>query len=131
VYQEWITWLWQGQVGRLLEGLSQRAEQLAPASKERQTVAGVYGYVAEHQGRMHYAEYRRQGLPIMSSLVESMVKQVGRRVKGSEKFWSEAGAEALLQLRADYLSDDEPMQEFWRQRHTRMTGQRRPHKRSA
>jgi len=33
-----------------------------------------------------------------SSLVESVVKQVNRRVKGSEKFWSEEGAEAILQL---------------------------------
>jgi hypothetical protein len=26
---------------------------------------------------------------------------INRRVKGSEKFWSEPGAEAILQLRAD------------------------------
>lgn len=29
-----------------------------------------------------------------------------RRVKGSEKFWSEAGAEAILQVRAAFLSED-------------------------
>ena len=60
-----------------------------------------------------------------------MVKQVGRRVKGTEKFWPEEGAEALLQLRADYLSDDDPLEDFWRERASRMTGQRPRHKRVA
>jgi hypothetical protein len=60
----------------------------------------------------------------MSSIIESTVKQIGRRVKGSEKFWTEEGVEAVLQLRADYLSDDQPMEHFWRQRAERMTGQR-------
>ena len=34
------------------------------------------------------------------------MKIFNRRVKGSEKFWSEAGAEAILQLRAAFLSED-------------------------
>ena len=38
---------------------------------------------------MHYDAYRRQGLPIMTSAVESVIKMINRRVKGSEKFWSE------------------------------------------
>jgi len=31
------------------------------------------------------------------------MKQIGRRVQGTENFWSEAGSEKMLQLRADYL----------------------------
>ena len=62
---------------------------------------------------MRYDDYRRQGLPIMTSAVESVIKQINRRVKGSEKFWSEPGAEAILQLRADYLSETETMSRFW------------------
>ena len=34
------------------------------------------------------------------------MKIFNRRVKGSEKFWGEAGAEAILQLRAAFLSED-------------------------
>ena len=41
----------------------------------------------------------------MTSAVESVIKLINQRVKGSEKFWSEPGAEAILQLRADYLSE--------------------------
>ena len=61
----------------------------------------------------------------MSSHVESVIKQINYRVKGTEKFWSESGAEAILQLRADYLSDTKPLREFWRRRQAAMTGQRR------
>ena len=49
----------------------------------------------------------------MTSAVESVIKMINRRVKGSEKFWSEPGAEAILQLRADYLSETETMSRFW------------------
>ena len=40
---------------------------------------------------MQYDAYRREGLPITSSHMESTVKRFNRRVKGTEKFWSEEG----------------------------------------
>jgi hypothetical protein len=72
---------------------------------------------------MNYAEYRRQGLPITTSHVESTIKQIGRRVKGTEKFWSVAG-EAILQLCGDSLSDTRPLERFWYNRQYNATGQR-------
>jgi hypothetical protein len=38
--------------------------------------------------------------------VESVIKQRNRRIKGTEKFWEAEGVEALMQLRAAYLSED-------------------------
>ena len=70
-------------------------------------------YLKNNADRMRYDDYRRQGLPIMTSAVESVIKMINKRVKGSEKFWSEPGAEAILQLRADYLSETEAMTRFW------------------
>ncbi len=130
VYQEWITWVWKGEEERLLAALRQRLEELPKDSAAHQTVAKSLGFLEGQKGHMNYAAYRQQGLPIMSSLIESTVKQIGRRVKGSEKFWTEEGGEALLQLRADYLSDDEPMAHFWSARAARMTGQN-PYRRKA
>ncbi len=49
---------------------------------------------------------RQLGLPIRSAPVESTLKQINRRVKGTEKFWREGGVEAPLQIRAAYLSED-------------------------
>jgi hypothetical protein len=131
VYQQWITWVWRGEVEQMLEAMRQRLGELAQGSKEAESVSKSLGYLEGQKGRMNYAEYRKQGLPIMSSVMESTVKQIGRRVKGTEKFWSEEVVEAVMQLRADYLSDDEPMEQFWQQRAGRMTGQRAYKRRSA
>lgn len=56
--------------------------------------------------------------------MESAVKQFNQRVKGTEKFWSEPGAEAMLQLQADHLSDHAPLERFWQTRQKTQTGQR-------
>jgi len=56
---------------------------------------------------MDYARYRREGLPITSTLVESLIKQFNQRMKGTEKFWVDGGAEAVLQVRAALLSEDD------------------------
>jgi len=47
-----------------------------------------------------------------------------------EKFWSEPGAEAILQLRADSLSETEPMERFWSSREATASSAR-PYRRSA
>jgi hypothetical protein len=130
-YEQWIGWVWQGQVARVIAALEGRQGELGLPEKgeaetnPRQVVARTLTYLRNHQDKMRYDEYRRQGLPITSSLIESVVKQVNQRVKGTEKFWSEGGGEAVLQLRADYLSDGEPMQAFWQRRQAQATGQRR------
>jgi len=48
-----------------------------------------------------------------SAPVESTIKQSNRRLKGSEKFWLVGGAEAMLQLRAAYLSEDDRAGAYW------------------
>jgi hypothetical protein len=130
-YRQWIGWVWQGQVTRVLAALEERQAELGrpaedePETSPRHVVARALTYLRNQRDKMQYDTYRRQGLPITSSLMESVVKQVNRRVKGTEKFWSEDGAEALLQLRADQLSDDQPLEAFWQRRQEAATGQRR------
>jgi hypothetical protein len=136
IYKQWIAWVWQGEVAKVIAALAQRQLELGTPTAEdketspRQIVARTLAYLQNHQEQMHYAEYRRLGLPITSSYVESAVKQFNQRVKGTEKFWSEPGAETMLQLRADYLSDDEPLQRFWQTRQEKQTGQR-PYRQAA
>jgi hypothetical protein len=55
-------------------------------------------------------------LPWTTSHVESTVKIVNRRVKGTEKSWGEAGAEAILRLRAAFLSEDGRLERHLQQR---------------
>lgn len=128
-YVRWIGWVWQGRLDDVLKELAERLAELGeptatdPVSSPRQVVKRALEYLRNNQVRMKYAEYRQKGLPITSSYVESAVKQFNYRVKGTEKFWNEQGAEEILQLRADLLSDDQPLKAFWQARETRESGQ--------
>jgi hypothetical protein len=130
IYQQWIRWVWQGQVAKVIAALEARQAELGlPASAEadsspRKLVDKALHYLRNHRDKMHYDQYRQAGLPITSSHMESTIKQINQRVKGSEKFWSEDGGEAILQLRADHLSDAQPLADFWKRRQLNATGQR-------
>jgi hypothetical protein len=119
VYQRWIQAVWSGQVATILAELEGRSAALGLPPSEcadsdpRKLVFESLRYLKNNADRMRYDDYRRQGLPIMTSAVESTIKMINKRVKGSEKFWSEQGAEAILQLRADHLSETEAMSQFW------------------
>ncbi len=129
VYRRWIGWVWSGEVERVIAELALRQAELGtPAADAKVTspatiVSRALGYLQNNKERMRYAKYRCAGLPIVSSYVESAVKQFNYRVKGTEKFWREGGAEEILQLRADYLSDGDPMSQFWQRRQASETGQ--------
>ena len=135
-YQKWIAWVWQGEVAKVIEELQTRQAELGvpeegePEGSVRRVVARSLGYLTNHQDKMQYPAYRKAGLPVTSSVMESTVKQMNVRVKGTEKFWSEEGAEGILQLRADDLSDDQPLEAFWTRREATASGQRR-YRRSA
>jgi hypothetical protein len=130
IYCQWAQWVWSGEIQRVVEAVRLRQQELGlPAKDEseetpRSKVADALRYLENQKSRMHYDQYRREGLPITSSHIESTIKQINRRVKGTEKFWSEGGAESLLQLAADYLSETSPLSTFWRERPALATGQR-------
>jgi len=136
VYKRWIQAVWSGQVTSILPELEERSTELGSPPSEcadsdpRKLVFESLRYLKNNAERMRYDHYRRQGLPIMTSAVESVIKMINKRVKGSEKFWSEAGAEAILQLRADYLSETETMSRFWLARESTASGFR-PYRRAA
>jgi hypothetical protein len=115
-YIQWMTLLWQGRVREVIDELEARLQLLEPASGEgqlpptdpREALRRTLTYLKNNEPRMNYVEYRKQGLPVSSSMVESLIKEINYRVKGTEKFWDNPeGAEAILQVRAALLSDDE------------------------
>jgi hypothetical protein len=116
-YEQWLRWAWSGKVRELLLSLRTASTELArkgrAAADRKSTIDEALTYVTNNRERMDYPEYRRLGLPISSAPVESTIKQINRRVKGTEKFWLEGGAEAMLQLRAAQLSDDDRWTRYW------------------
>ena len=130
-YKRWIQAVWSGEVATTLPELDIRSAELGPPPSEcvdtdpRKLVFESFRYLTNNADKMRYDHYRCQGLPIMTSAVESVIKMINRRVKGSEKFWSEPGAEAILQLCADYLSETETMSRFWLEREADASSGRR------
>lgn len=131
VYRRWIEAVWSGQVATVVAELVARSAALGSPPSEcvdsdpRRLVLESLRYLKNNAERMRYDQYRRQGLPIMTSAVESVIKMINKRVKGSEKFWSEPGAEAILQLRADFLGETETMSRFWMGREAQASSHRR------
>lgn len=126
-YRVWIQWAWSGRTTELIAAVAQRLSELPPVSPGDTTspqavVAAALRYLRNNASRMNYPEYRRQGLPITTSLIESTVKQINYRMKGTEKFWSGSGAEALLQLRADVLSEIDTLDDFFARREKNVQG---------
>jgi hypothetical protein len=128
VYRRWADWIWRGDVERVITALQERQLQIGKPPAEasptdpRERVDRALTYYEYHRLRMNYPEYRRLGLPLTSSHIESTIKQINRRVKGTEKFWSQSTSEAVLQLRADYLSDSAPLSSFWLRHQAGQTG---------
>lgn len=113
-YLAWVRGAWQGDVGQVLEELRGWRTRLGEPPQDaadndpRKVVAKTIGYLDNNRGRMKYPEYRQAGLPVTTAWMESLVKEVNYRVKGTEMFWNDPdGAEAILQVRAAALSDDE------------------------
>jgi hypothetical protein len=126
LFQAWTEACWKGRVDQVIEELcilrdvqaclaGSEAERFAD-DDPRKIIARELGYLEHNRQRMDYPRYRRQGLPWTTSHVESTVKVFNRRVKGSEKFWGEAGAEAILQLRAAFVSEDGRLERHMKER---------------
>jgi len=99
----WESWLWQGDVPRLLQTARRRA--IANGETPTATVTTELGYFEKNLTRMRYGEFRRHGLFIGSGVVEAGCKTVvGQRAKQSGMCWSEAGLLAVLHPRCALLS---------------------------
>jgi hypothetical protein len=120
-YRRWLRQAWSGDSARLLRGLRTQGERLGapPAGSSeddpRRVVSEAVGYVTNNRQRMDYPRYRKLGLPVSSAGVESTIKRLNRRLKGTEKFWGRGGGEALLTIRAAYLSEDDRVGRYWTQ----------------
>ena len=124
-YVSWLRACWQGRVQEVLTDLQQRQAQVGrpppkeelPRTDARRAVAEALSYLSNNARRMDYPRYRREGLPITSSLAESLVGEFNARMKGRKKFWNRPeGAEAMLQLRAALLSEDGRLERYFAER---------------
>jgi len=121
--REWVQkrllWILEGRSGQVVKGLRQTATKRGRRDARRRlgatkckTLRGVANYLHRNRHRMRYDQYLARGLPIASGAVEGACKHVVKdRMERSGMRWTENGAEAMLKLRATYLSGD--LDEYW------------------
>lgn len=122
-YVAWAEQCWQGRVAEVLAELDALAKRLGPPPDKddekdsRVVIRHTLVYLRNNQSRMDYPRYRIAGLPTTSCLIESLVKEVNYRVKGTEKFWNDGETgEAILHVRAAILSHDNRLRRHLRVR---------------
>jgi len=116
--------IWQGKVNDVISWLKGELSSRGiepdtdlPENSPHRPLANAARYFQNNRQRMDYPRYRREGLPITSSPMESLIKQINHRVKGTEMFWnSPDGAEAILQIRAAHLSEDGRLADYLEKR---------------
>jgi hypothetical protein len=117
--ERWKVLLWKGKIEELIEPLQIESERLGAPGKEdgpqhpRRVLHQNVGYFTKHKQHMQYPEYRRRGWPIGSGTVESGIKQLNKRMKGTDQFWNTEGAESILALRGQWLSQDGRWEHYW------------------
>ena len=121
LYVGWMTACWQGRADEVAASIREHAERKGwipptadtPESDWRMVVDRTLTYVTNNAAHMEYPRYRRLGLPVTSAAVESLIKEINYRVKGTEKFWNHPeGAEAILQVRAAMLCGDDRLARY-------------------
>ena len=118
-YLLWAESCWQGHASSVLSEMEWHQKRVGepPGKKEdlpgtdvRRVLAEGISYLRNNAVRMNYPRYRKQGMPTTSSLAESLVGEFNSRVKSKQKHWNRCedgtGAEAILQIRAAFLSQD-------------------------
>jgi len=102
-----------GQVSQVVKGLRLIVTKRGLKGEKAKTLTEVANYLYANRARMRYDLYLRRGWPIASGAVEGACKCLVRdRFERSGMRWTPEMAEAMLKLRAVYLSGD--WDKYWK-----------------
>ena len=110
IYRRWISWVWQGEVAKVITELAARQQALGlPTTDDgvtspRRLVSETLTYLQNQQSRMNYPTYRRAGLPVTSAHMESTERTLrsrpwavlGRPLGGAEPRLDVSSSSCLL-----------------------------------
>ncbi|HRZ55556.1 MAG TPA: hypothetical protein P5525_08870 [Candidatus Paceibacterota bacterium] len=92
-------------VNRLEDLIKSQAQARRP-TKSRKTIAREVKYFRGHRDHIHYQDRENEGAPLGSGAVESLGKQLQRRMRGCGQFWRRSGLSNLLKLSVLAKNDD-------------------------
>lgn len=88
-----------GEEARVVNRLEDLLQSQAKRPKEtRNIIAREVKYFREHREHLHYQDREKEGAPLGSGAVESLGKQLQRRLRGCGQFWERPGLTNLLKL---------------------------------
>lgn len=111
--------LWNGRITALISQITKQSRRLglppksASENDPRRILANNVNYFTTNRDAMDYPTFRKNGWPIGSGIIESTIKQIGKRIKGTEKHWSMTGVEETMQVVTHLLSEDNTWDNFW------------------
>lgn len=103
LYREYRTLLRNGNWRQVVDEL----KELATGKPGEDAVITELTYLRKHghAGRLSYPYFRRIGVPLGSGAIESNIRRViNLRLKSNSMYWSEPGAESMLQVRAQIIT---------------------------
>jgi hypothetical protein len=99
-----------GQESRVVRKLEELLISQAERSiQSQEIIAREVNYFRGHQDHLHYRQREKEGAPLGSGAVESMGKQLQRRLRGCGQFWSRPGLTHLLRLTVLVKNRDDPL----------------------
>jgi hypothetical protein len=94
-----------GYVHRIIKELNCLLRYRSTPDSAKATLQQVHDYLTTHQEHLRYREFKKQGWPIGSGMVESACKWlIAQRFKGVGMRWSEQGLNHLLHLRLAWVN---------------------------
>ena len=102
-----------GKVGQVVKGLRAMVTKRKLTGSKRDVLIGVSNYLYRNRSRMKYHLYLQNGFPIASGSVEGACKNLIKdRMERSGMRWTQRTAEAMVKMRATYLSGD--FDDYWK-----------------
>jgi hypothetical protein len=96
-----------GELKGVLKGLRRLATTRRLAARKKKDLHKICRYLANNASRMRYDEYLKKGYPIASGVIEGACRHyIKDRMQGAGMRWSRQGAQAMLDVRSEYLNGD-------------------------
>ena len=96
-----------GEVKGVVTGLRRQGTLARLPAAKAKALAKACRYLKANAGRMRYGEYLAKGYPIASGVIEGACRHyVKDRMERSGMRWTRAGAQAMLDVRSEFLNGD-------------------------
>jgi hypothetical protein len=116
-----------GRVGYVVGGLRQMGTKHGLSGANARRLRVVCEYLKKNASRMRYGEYLAKGYPIATGVIEGACRHyVKDRMERSGMHWTKEGAQAMLDVRSEFLNGD--WEAFQAYRIERETARLYPHR---